>query len=182
MRGLVLNDITSAAIGRNVRRARRYQGMTLEVLAGRIGMSKGWLSMVENGRPPLDKRPVIARIAEVLEVSADTLLGGPAPEVAPDGPAYSLKPLREVLLDATLDDPPDVAARPVPVLGELAGQMDSALRRADYGTLHRELPGLLGELQVHAAASGAGPDRDEALRLLILASASATIGASHSRS
>jgi len=38
--------------------------------------------------------------------------------------------------------------------------------------MHRNLPGLLGELQVHAATS-AGQDRYEALRLLILASSSA---------
>jgi transcriptional regulator with XRE-family HTH domain len=173
-----MNDNTDATVGMNVRRARRYAGLTLEQLAGRIGKSKGWLSMIENGRLRLEKRQDIALIAEVLAVSADTLLGQPAPEIAPGGSSYSLKPFRSVLLDATLDDPPDVAARPVPVLVSEVAEMDQALRDADYDTLHRQLPVLLGELQVQSA-SAAGPERDEALRLLILASSSAAIMLRH---
>jgi transcriptional regulator with XRE-family HTH domain len=173
-----VNDNADATVGMNVRRARRYAGLTLEQLAGRIGKSKGWLSMIENGRLRLEKRQDIALIAEVLAVSADTLLGQPAPEIAPGGSSYSLKPFRAVLLDATLDDPPDVAARPVPVLVSEVSEMDQALRDADYGTLHRQLPVLLGELQVRSA-SAAGPERDEALRLLILASSSAAIMLRH---
>jgi hypothetical protein len=44
--------------------------------------------------------------------------------------------------------------------------------------LHRQLPGLLGELQVHVATA-AGAERDEALRLLILATASTMIMLRH---
>jgi len=53
--------------------------MTLEQLAGRAGRSKAWLSKIENGRLPLEKRGDIAALAEALEVSADALLGEPAP-------------------------------------------------------------------------------------------------------
>jgi transcriptional regulator with XRE-family HTH domain len=168
---------TDISVGMNVRRARRYQGLSLEQLAALIGRSKGWLSMIENGRLRLEKRQDIALIAEVLEVSADTLLGQPASEIRPSGHVYNLKPLRAVLLDAAIDDPPDIPARTVTVLGEITDVMDLALRRADYDTLYQQLPGLLGELQVQA--STAGPERDEALRLLILASASATIMLRH---
>ena len=173
-----MNGNTDISVGMNVRRARRYAGLTLDQLAGRIGKSKGWLSMIENGRLRLEKRQDIALIAEVLAVSADTLLGDPVPEIAPGGISYSLKPFRAVLLDATLDDPPDVAARPVAVLAPEVAAVDQALRNADYGTLHQHLPGLLGELQVQAATA-AGPKRDEALQLLILASASAMIMLRH---
>ena len=38
-----------ARIGGNVRAARRSRGMSLEVLAGLTGRSKGWLSKIENG-------------------------------------------------------------------------------------------------------------------------------------
>jgi transcriptional regulator with XRE-family HTH domain len=167
-----------ATVGQNVRRARRYAGLTLQELADRIGKSKGWMSMIETGRLALEKRSDIALIADVLAVSADTLLGGPAPEIAPGGQSYNLKPLRSVLLDASIDDPPDIPARPVPMLGDLAAEMDNALRNADYDVLYRDLPGLLGELQVHVSSS-VGEDRDEALRLLILASASAMITLRH---
>ena len=173
-----MNGSTDTTVGMNVRRARRYAGLTLEQLAGRIGKSKGWLSMIENGRARLEKRQDIALIAEVLAVSADTLLGQPAPEIASAGRSYSLKPFRTVLLDAALDDPPDVPARPVEVLAPVVDAMDQALRKADYDTLHRELPGLLGELQVRVATA-AGPEHDEALRLLILTAASTMIMLRH---
>ena len=42
--------------------------------------------MIENGRLRLEKRQDIALIAEVLAVSADTLLGQPAPEIASGRP------------------------------------------------------------------------------------------------
>lgn len=169
---------TGSTVGKNVRRARRYQGLTLQELADRIGKSKGWLSMIENGRLRLEKRQDIALIADVLAVSADTILGEPAPEITPGGNSYNLKPFREVLLDAMIGDPPDIPARPVAVLGRLVTDMDLALRKADYATMHRELPGILGELQVHATTSRSA-DRDESLRLLILASASTTIMLRH---
>jgi transcriptional regulator with XRE-family HTH domain len=173
-----LDAITDDTVGRNVRRARRFAGLTLDELAGRIGKSKGWLSLVENGKLRLEKRQDIAAIADVLAVSADTLLGQPTPEITPGGQAYNLKSLRAVLLDASIDDPPDMAARPVPQLGQAVTDIDAALRVADYAAMHRDLPGLLGELQVHVITSK-GQDRDEALRLLILASSSAMIMLRH---
>jgi transcriptional regulator with XRE-family HTH domain len=167
-----------STVGMNVRRARRYRGLSLEQLAGRIGRSKGWLSMIENGRLRLEKRPDIAAIAEVLGVSADTILGQPAPEVQPGGRAWSAAPFRAVLLDATLDDPPDIRPRPIVLLGEAADAADQSLRWARYDELHRDLPGLLGELQVLAAA-GDGGERDEALRLLVSATSTTTIMLKH---
>jgi transcriptional regulator with XRE-family HTH domain len=173
-----VNDNTDPAVGTNVRQARLYAGLTLELLAGRIGRSKGWLSMIENGRLALNNRADIAAIAEACEVSADALLGQPAPEIRPRGQRWGVAPFRAMLLDATLDDPPDTAARPLPALGEVAGEMDQALRRADYAALHQDLPGLLGELQVHAAG-GDGGRRDRALRLLVGATATASIALKH---
>lgn len=71
------------SIGQNVRAARRSRGMSLEALAGLTGHSKGWLSKIENGHARLERRQDIAAIAEALGVSADGLLGEPAPEIPP---------------------------------------------------------------------------------------------------
>src|SRR5215472_5119394 len=116
-------------IGRNVRAARRSRGMSLETLAGLTGRSKAWLSKIENGHARLERRQDIAAIAEALAVSADSLLGAPAPEVQPRSQSYDFRPLRAALLDATIDDPPDIPARPVAVLAELTSAQDRALRR-----------------------------------------------------
>lgn len=165
-------------IGHNVRAARRSRGMSLETLAGLTGRSKGWLSKIENGHARLERRQDVAAIAEALAVSADSLLGAPAPEVQPHSPAYNFRPLRAALLDATIDNPPDTSARPLAVLSDLTAGQDQALRRANYDALTQQLPLLLNELQAHAATAS-GPDRDQALRLLIQACASAMITLRH---
>jgi transcriptional regulator with XRE-family HTH domain len=161
-------------IGLNVRRARRAAGLSLQVAADRAGRSKAWLSYIENGKRPLDRREDIAALAVALEVSADTLIGEPAPEIQAGRRPWHLNPLRSALLDASPDDPPDMRARPVAQLRELNGQADEALRWSKWDTLLPLLPSLLGELEV-IAATGKGADRDEALRLLIPATATAVI-------
>jgi transcriptional regulator with XRE-family HTH domain len=168
-----MNDIPDS-IGLAVRRARRAKGLKLAQAAGLVGHSESWLSKVENGRIPLDKRADIAALAEVLGVSADTLLGEPAPEILAGRQAWDLMPLREVLLDTSPDDPPDIPARPVPVLRDLNEQADQALRWSRYDELLPLLPTLIGELEVQAATAD-GTDREEALRLLMPATATAVI-------
>ena len=53
---------------------RRHRGLTLDALAHRIGISKGYLSQIENGRKPgtLD---LFRRLALVLDVAIDDLVG-----------------------------------------------------------------------------------------------------------
>jgi transcriptional regulator with XRE-family HTH domain len=153
-------------IGSNVRAARRSRGMSLETLAGLTGRSKGWLSKVENGHARLERRQDIAAIAEALGVSADTLLGEPAPGIRPGGQAHDIAPLQRALLDTGPDDPPDLPARPVEVLREEVAQADAALRAADHATVIRLLGSAIGELCGHAA-TGDGADRRSALQVLI---------------
>lgn len=161
-------------IGLAVRRARRAKGLTLEQVAGLAGHTKSWLSKIENGTMPLDKRADIAALATALDVSADALLGEPAPEVHAGREAWNLVPLRSVLLDASPDNPPDIPARPVALLRDLNTQADDALRWSKYDTLLPLLPALIGELEVQAATADGG-HREEALRLLVPATATAVI-------
>lgn len=155
-------------IGENVRAARRSRGISLEALAGLTGRSKGWLSKIENGYARLERRQDIAAIAEALAVSADGLLGEPAPEIRPNGQTYNIAPLQRTLLDASPDDPPDIPARPLDVLREEVALADTALRAADHAKAIQILGGTIGELCVHARL-GDGPDRSCALQLLIRA-------------
>jgi transcriptional regulator with XRE-family HTH domain len=168
-----MNDAADS-IGLAVRRARRAKGLKLAQAAGLVGHSESWLSKVENGRIALDKRADIAALAEVLGVSADTLLGEPALEIHAGRQSWDLTPLREVLLDASPDDPPDIPARPVAVLRALNDQADQALRWSRYDELLPLLPALIGELEVQAVTAD-GTDREEALRLLVTATATAVI-------
>ena len=53
---------------------RRHRGLTLDALAERMGVSKGYLSQIENGRKPgtLD---LFRRLALVLDAAIDDLVG-----------------------------------------------------------------------------------------------------------
>ncbi|WP_202638366.1 helix-turn-helix domain-containing protein [Bailinhaonella thermotolerans] len=161
-------------LGQNVRRARRYRGKSLDELAGLIGRSKSWLSKVENGLLPLDKRSDIARIAQVLDVSASDLEGEPTSTIPRVQRHGDIMRLRDVLLDTALSDPPDTRARS---LGELSadweGPILAARQAADHATLGRVLPEIVAELHVHVATGDEG-ERAQALRLLVDACTAAT--------
>ena len=63
------------AIGPQIRRNRRKLGLTLDELAGRTGISKPYLSLIENGRvpnPPSDEK--LRRIEQTLGFPAGELL------------------------------------------------------------------------------------------------------------
>lgn len=72
-----VTDADSA--GGRVRRERRRRGMSLQAPSDRIGKSKGWLSMIENGRLQLDGFSDLVALAGVLQVPMPTLTGVPCP-------------------------------------------------------------------------------------------------------
>ncbi|WP_017541568.1 helix-turn-helix domain-containing protein [Nocardiopsis halophila] len=170
-------DTPDTPIGERVRRARRARGMSIDVLAGLIGRSKGWMSMVERGRLPLDKRADIAAIAQTLEIAADDLIGEPAPDLAARLPHINLTRLREVLHEYSLDDPPDVPVRPPDLVAADLRTLDDQLRATDYDAMMRTLPGVMEEL--HTAAHLGEPERSQALRQLITAAGLAVIVMRH---
>ena len=70
--GDVVNAILDGASP--LRAWRLYRGLTLDVLAERIGVSKGYLSQIEKGRKP-GTLGVFRRVAEALDVSIDDVAG-----------------------------------------------------------------------------------------------------------
>lgn len=82
-----------AEIGARLRASRRRRGMTLEVLAGLAGVSKGYLSKVENGKGRLDRYSMIVALAEALGVLPGELAPplGIAGVLDPDGVAVACK-------------------------------------------------------------------------------------------
>jgi transcriptional regulator with XRE-family HTH domain len=155
-------------IGENVRAARQYRGKSLEAVAGLAGRSKGWLSQVETGKTRLERRSDISALAMALEVSASDLLGEPAPSIRPENREYGdIVRLREVFLESSLDDPPDVAVRPLAALEQVvAGDLRRQRLADDDAALAVSLPPVLDELHVHAA-QGDEEERITALRLLV---------------
>jgi transcriptional regulator with XRE-family HTH domain len=74
-RGLdLVEEVSSGRLGERVRVLRRERGLTLEVLAGRSGVSRAMISKLERG----EKNPtlvVAAKVAEGLGVSLSQLVG-----------------------------------------------------------------------------------------------------------
>ena len=60
-------------VGPNVRRLRRAAGMDQDQLSARLGTSKAWVSMLENGRtlPSIHR---VVELAGIFSVTTDALL------------------------------------------------------------------------------------------------------------
>jgi len=69
--------VDEATIGARLRILRRWRGMTQVQLADLADLSPSFVSMIENGQRPLDRRSHIAAIASALRVSETDLVGGP---------------------------------------------------------------------------------------------------------
>jgi transcriptional regulator with XRE-family HTH domain len=153
-------------IGARLRTLRRWRSMSQAELAGLAGLSPSFLSMVETGHRPLDRRSHIAAIASALKVSETDLVGGPhltADPVQAD-PHASIPPLRVALETNSLSDPACDYARPLPELAiELHDQVEPLFAACDYIRLGQHLPQLIDELHVHTAQP-----KDEAAHQLAL--------------
>lgn len=146
-----MDEIT---IGARLRTLRRWRGKTQVELAGLAGLSPSFLSMVETGQRPLDRRSHIAALASALKVSETDLVGGPhlTPDPMQSDPHMGIPALRVALQTNTLTTPAVERARPLPDLAEVVTTKIEPLRRAcDYVTIGGLLPDVLDELHYHAA-------------------------------
>jgi transcriptional regulator with XRE-family HTH domain len=66
------------SVGDRVREAREKRGLTQEKLAERTGLSKGFLSDVENGNSDISSENLL-KVADALGANLDYLLRGEAP-------------------------------------------------------------------------------------------------------
>lgn len=163
-------------IGARLRILRRWRGLTQEQLAGLTGVTQGYVSLVEKGLRPLDRRSIISALAAALEVSETDLVGGPhlSRDRVQSDPHLHIPALRVALTTASLGAPAVAQARPLVELRALLyGDIEAARRGCDYVRLGALLPGVIDDLYWHAAAS---PDdsRQVALRTLTDACAQAS--------
>ncbi len=96
-----------ATIGARLRILRRWRGMTQVELAGLADISPAFVSMVETGQRPLDRRSHIAAIASALRVSETDLVGGPhlSADRQQADPHMTIPALREALQTNKLTGP-----------------------------------------------------------------------------
>ena len=155
-----------ATIGARLRTLRRWRGKTQTELAGLAGLSPSFISMVETGQRPLDRRSHIAALASALRVSETDLVGGPhlSADRQQSDPHMSIPALRAAILSNTLTNPVTERARALTDLAsEVAGEVRPACRDANYLRAGELLPSLIDELHVHVAE----PADEAALRLAL---------------
>jgi transcriptional regulator with XRE-family HTH domain len=146
--------VDEITIGARLRTLRRWRGLTQAALAGLADLSPAFLSMVENGQRPLDRRSHIAALATALRVSETDLVGGPhlSPDPLQSNPHMSIPPLRVALQTNSLTRPAVDRARPLADLHrEVLGTIEPMRRICDYVALGRLLPPVIDELYRHAA-------------------------------
>ncbi|MCR6488341.1 helix-turn-helix domain-containing protein [Amycolatopsis sp. OK19-0408] len=148
------------SMGTTIRRLRRWRGLSLDQLAGLSGLSKGYLSKVENDLKEIDKRSTIVSIARALRVSLSDITGDGL-EIRDPQADSAIPAIRDALLSTDLDG----AEAPFGDLGQLLSetQLLAALRQANQDAeVGRRLPDLLSALHTHAS-------KPEALRSLVTA-------------
>ncbi|MBF6190463.1 helix-turn-helix transcriptional regulator [Nocardia sp. CDC186] len=75
-------------IGRRVRAIRARRGITQQVLADRVGLSRGAIAKFENGERPVDSRRTLYALAAALGVRVADLTGHPLDQTDPSASAF----------------------------------------------------------------------------------------------
>lgn len=138
-------------VGERIAYYRRRRGMTQEALAGQVGRSVGWLSLIERGDRTVEAIKDLLMLAQVLRVEPGDLIGGVELLVNGGGPLDPPKGIiavrRAVLVDRAPDrEPPTAAALRAAV--DHADQLSAAGR---YEALVLRLPDLLGDARAAVA-------------------------------
>jgi tetratricopeptide (TPR) repeat protein len=130
--------------------------MSLEVLAGLSGKSAAYLSMIENGKRPLDRFSLIVSLAEALGVPPAELAPGASPGsgTADAPPPAGGTVLREVLPDAGSGSVLESPQWCTDALADLADLADIGRSDLHAGPERRRV--LAGA--IYSAASSALPD------------------------
>src|SRR5882672_5928871 len=128
-------------IGLRVARWRDLGGMTQQQLATEIGVSREYVSMIENGKRAVTKRDLLLRLSRAIGVDANDLTAQPYPPT--DRAELALHVIAPKLRRALDGD--DEPSEPMP-LSRLSADTQTvmAARMAcDYDTLGDLLPTLL---------------------------------------
>ena len=148
-------------IGRRLREVRAWRGMSLRATAELAGLSKSYLSMIERGERPVERRSTLQALATALRVAPSELTGQPIPpSSAPEASAHvAVEGVREALRRIELDDLPEPGA--VEDLDERVGAARAAALRADLDELGAMLPDLA--MRTTGAARGGSARAGELL-------------------
>jgi len=136
--------MSRTVIGRNVLALRSLSGMTQEALADKVGITRTYLSKIENGHKAIDKRSTLIRLSAALECSIQELFGQPyKPTAHADLALIAAVPLIRAALDEPENDP--TAPRTFQQLDMAVDRAMAARMDCTPDVLGEYLPGVLGD-------------------------------------
>lgn len=138
---------TRQPIGYRIAQWRNLANMTQQQLADVIGHSKGYISLIENGKRAVNNRRLLFDIADALGVTPADLTGQPyQPMTTADLNHFVVVPQIRDALDEPDGDPVD--PRPLEELAVLADLSMQARMNCDMTAIGQHLPPLLAESRV----------------------------------
>src|SRR5205809_3262246 len=159
------------SIGQRIAIIRRRRGLSQAVVAGRLGRSVQWLSMIERGVRSADRYSILVPIADVLRVSVAELTGkGRADDAAPATEHEAARLVRLVLAECGFAgtllglDRGTPAATDIERLDRRVRDAWTLVHDARYHEASVLLPDLVRECE--RAARMQRPARRDAYRLL----------------
>jgi transcriptional regulator with XRE-family HTH domain len=135
--------VPSDYIGVRVTRWRDLAGLTQQQLADKVGVSREYISMIENGKRAVTKRDLLLKLARALRVDVNDLTGAPYPPT--DGAELALHTVAPRLRRALDGEDGPMETRPLERLRADADTAMAARMACDYGVLGDLLPELLAE-------------------------------------
>lgn len=167
-------ETDSLGIGQEIRRVRRWRGLSLDELAGLAGLTKGYLSKIENGVVAVDRRSTLIKISNALKVSvADLGVNHVLVELSDSEAQGAIPDIRYALLATSLDDSDTPPSRSITELAEETTRLAEWRQACRYVEVGRALPALLTDL--HAVAAQGGEQGTDALRSIVQATQVTTL-------
>ncbi|GAB3679423.1 helix-turn-helix domain-containing protein [Saccharopolyspora tripterygii] len=151
-------------VGTKLREIRKARGKSLAVVSGLAGISPSYLSRLESGDRALDRRSLIAALADALEVAPSEITGASLAGPQEAGEDRALSEVRLTLLAVSMGEPRGHVL-PVDPLRTRVDALLTAQRRCEYALVGAQLPSLLRDLHQTLLT---GRDSREILRMLVL--------------
>lgn len=138
-------------------RGREWRNLSLRTCAGLAGFSAGYLSKIENGERPVERRSTLERFAGVLRVAPSELAGYGHDERADVSMRPTVEAFRLVLSDVELGDTVETDLRVWEEVQERLDKIYALYQNAEYEAIGERLPDVVRDLHPHLAGADRAP-------------------------
>lgn len=157
-------DEDNRTIGRRLREVRVWRRKSLRAVAELAGITEGYLSRLERGERPVDRRSLLVALARALDIAPQELSALPVPVPGDGSTDAAVHAVRHALM-AVNGDRPGGQVLPVDVLRRRVALVRETRRRAGFTEVGAALPGLIRDLH---ASTATGRDVPALLELAVV--------------